>query len=134
MRNVNVADCGSPTTLMRALRLLMVGMLDEPIPSSPRTANWRAIKAAWMAVIYGRGSLDSMRRELLRRIDKVRDAEARLAVADAIDRLAPEGDVKAAEALEKIMAANEAAGDKNVIAADEPLAVVSLRLRARAAP
>lgn len=111
-----------------------LGMLDEPIPSSPTTANWRAIKASWMAVIYGSGNPDATRGELLKRVDKIKDPSARLAVVEAIDELAPKGDVKTADALDKIVAADTRAGDKGVLMADDSVVKIALRLRARAAP
>jgi hypothetical protein len=112
-----------------------VSVLDEPIPSSPKTANFRAIKASWMAVIYGEPSAaDATRRGLLARVDKVKDAEARLALVEAIDELAPKGDVATADALDKIVAADTKAGDKNVLMADDSVVKVALRLRARAVP
>ncbi len=112
-----------------------VTVLDDPIPSSPKTANFRAIKASWMAVIYGEPSAaEATRHALLDRIDKVKDAEARLSVAEAIDELAPKGDVAAADALDKIVASDTLAGDKHVLMADDSVVKVALRLRARAAP
>jgi len=111
-----------------------VGILDEPIPSSPTTANWRAIKASWMAVIYGEKNADATRADLLKRVDKVKDASARLALVEAIDELAPKGDVATADALDKIVKADKLAGDKNVLMADDSVVKIALRLRARAAP
>ena len=87
-----------------------LGVLDEPIPSSPTTANWRAVKSAWMAVIYGQSSPDATRAELLKRVDKVKDASARLALVEAIDHLAPKGDTAAADALDKIVASDHEGG------------------------
>jgi hypothetical protein len=69
-----------------------IGVLDEPIPSSPTTANWRAIKSSWMAVVYGESQADKTRAELLKRVDKVKDASARLALVEAIDELTPKRD------------------------------------------
>ena len=74
------------------------------------------------------------RAELLKRVDKVKDASARLAVVEAIDRLAPKGDTAAADALDKIVASDQKAGDKNVLMADDSVVKIALRLRARAAP
>ncbi len=109
-----------------------LGVLDQPIPSSPTTANWRAIKASWMAVIYGKVQPDGTRGELLKRIDKIKDPSARLAVAEAIDELAPNGDRAAADALDKIVAADTKQGDKGVLMADDSVVKIALRLRARA--
>jgi hypothetical protein len=111
-----------------------IGILDEPIPTSPTTANSRAIKAAWMAVIYGSSNADGTRAELLKRVDKVKEASARLAVCEAIDELAPKGDVATADALDKIVASDTKAGDKGVLMADDSVVKIALRLRARAAP
>jgi hypothetical protein len=109
-----------------------LGLLDEPIPSTPTTANWRAIKASWMAVIYGgKAGQVNTRHELLRRVDKVRDASARLAIVEAIDKLSPGGDAAAADALDKVVAADTKAGDKNVLMADDSVVKIALRLRAR---
>ncbi|HEX4448247.1 MAG TPA: hypothetical protein VH044_15975 [Polyangiaceae bacterium] len=111
-----------------------LGVLDEPIPSSPTTANMRAVKAAWMATIYGQASADQTRGELLKRVDKIKDASARLAVVEAVDWLAPRGDTAAADALDKIVAADTKNGDKSVLMADDSVVKIALRLRARAAP
>ncbi len=111
-----------------------LGILDEPIPSSPTTANMRAVKAAWMTVIYGQGAADATRGELLKRVDKVKDASARLAVVEAIDHLAPKGDIATADALDKIVASDTKSGDKGVLMADDSVVKIALRLRARAAP
>jgi len=111
-----------------------LNLLDEPIPSSPTTANWRAIKASWMAVIYGEGNPDATRGELIKRVGKVKDPSARLAIVEAIDELAPKGDVTAADALDKIVAADTRAGDRGVLMADDSVVKIALRLRARAAP
>ena len=111
-----------------------LGILDEPIPSSPTTANMRAVKAAWMTVVYGRSAADATRAELLKRVDKVKEASARLAIVEAIDELAPKGDVATADALDKIVASDTKSGDKSVLMADDSVVKIALRLRARAAP
>jgi hypothetical protein len=122
-----VDKCGTTTSCY-------FNVLDEPIPSTPTTANWRAIKASWMAVVYGDGASQQAgtRAELLKRVDKVKDASARLALVEAIDELAPSGDVAAADALDKIVAADTKAGDKMVLMADDSVVKIALRLRARA--
>ncbi len=111
-----------------------LSVLDEPIPSTPTSANTRAVKAAWMVAIYGASAADATRAELLKRVDKVKDASARLALVEAIDELAPKGDTTTADALDKIVAADTKAGDKNVLMADDSVVKIALRLRARAAP
>jgi hypothetical protein len=111
-----------------------VAALDEPIPSGDPLANFRAVKAATMAVVYGQSQADATRGELLKRVDKVKDPSARLAVVEAIDELAPRGDVSAADALDKVVAADTKANDPRLRMADDPVVKVALRLRARAAP
>ncbi len=109
-------------------------LLDEPIPSPP-PADWKAIKAACMAVAYtDDASQAGTRGELLKRLDKVQDAGARLAVVEAIDELAPKGDTATADALDKIVAADTKSGDRNLLLADDAVVKIALRLRARAAP
>ncbi len=103
-----------------------VKVLDEPVPSSPPTANWKAIKAAAMAGMIGD---DATRKALVAKIGKVENPGARLAVSVAIDELAPKGDVAAADALDKVV---EADTKSNANKADDALVKVSLRLRARA--
>jgi hypothetical protein len=106
-----------------------VNVLDQPIPSSPPTASMTAIKASWMAAIYGNAST---RDALVAKVDKVKEAGARLALVEAIDRLSPTGDVNSAAALEKIVDADKASGNANVLMADDAVIKVALRLRARA--
>jgi hypothetical protein len=109
-----------------------MAMLDDPIPSGNPTANWKAIKATWMAVIYGGGAnANATRMDLIKHIDKVKNTGARIALAEAIDELAPKGDAASADALDKMIAADTKAGDKNVIATDNTVAQVAWRLRVR---
>jgi sulfur relay (sulfurtransferase) DsrF/TusC family protein len=61
----------------------------------------------------------------------VKDASARLAIVEAIDALSPGGDAGAADALDKIVASDTTAGDKNVLMADDSVVKIALRLRAR---
>jgi hypothetical protein len=51
---------------------------------------------------------------------------------EAIDHLAPKGDVAAADALDKIVDADRASGNKLLMQADDAVAKVSLKLRSRA--
>ncbi len=109
-----------------------LALLDQPIPSSPPTANWKAIKAVWMTVIYGSGNAAGTRAELLKRMEKITNAGARIALCEAIDELTPQGDVATADALDKIVAADAKSGDKNLAAIDNTVVQVAWRLRARA--
>jgi hypothetical protein len=109
-----------------------LAILDDPIPSGNPTANWKAIKATWMAVITGGGpKAGATRAALLQHLDKVKNTGARIAIAEAIDELAPQGDVGSADALDKIIAADTKAGDKGLISTDNTVAQVAWRLRVR---
>jgi hypothetical protein len=109
-----------------------VAMLDQPVPAGSPTGNWRAIKSTWMAVIYGGGAnANATRMELIKHFDKVRNAGARIALCEAIDELAPQGDVASADALDKIVAADAKNGDKELTATDNTVAQVAWRLRVR---
>jgi len=105
-----------------------VKVLDDPIPTTPRTQATKAVKACWMAAMYGK---DDTKQALLGKIDKVRDPGVRLALVEAIDHLAPKGDTAAAAAIEKIVDADEASGNAG---GDDALVKVAQRLRARAMP
>ena len=94
--------------------------------------NAKAIKSAWMSVIYAGSAKDQVRGDLVQKLDKVKNPGARLAVVEAIDRLAPNGDPAAAGIIEKIVEADKPSGDKMLLQADDSLVKVALRLRARA--
>jgi hypothetical protein len=109
-----------------------VKQIDEPIPTGKEGGNAKAIKSAWMAVIYAGGAKDQVRGDLVAKVDKVKNPGARLALVEAIDRLAPNGDPSAADALDKIVTADKTTGDKLLLQADDSVVKVALRLRARA--
>jgi hypothetical protein len=108
-----------------------LAVLEEPIPAVPATSYYRQVKATWMAVIYGGGNAAGTRAELLKRVDKVHNTGARIALCEAIDELSPKGDPAAADALDKIVAADVKNGDKELVAADNTVAQVAWRLRVR---
>jgi hypothetical protein len=111
-----------------------INVLGESIPANPPTANMRHVKAAYMAAIYGAGSSAAQTRlALLKRIDAVKSPSARLAIAQAIDRLAPDGDQKASDDLERMVESDKKAGDKGTLSGDDAVVKVAKRLRARAA-
>lgn len=108
-----------------------LSILDEPIPVSPSTAYYRQVKATWMAVIYGSSNANATRAALVAKLPKVTNTGARIAVCEAIDELAPQGDAAAADALQKIVDADTKSGDANLIATDNTVEQVSWRLRVR---
>lgn len=107
-----------------------VKYLDEPIPSSPETAKMGAIKACWMAAILGN---EQTRKDLIGKVDKIKDGSVRLTLVEAIDHLSPKGDVSGAEVLEKIVEADKASGNKLLLQSDDAVAKTALKLRSRAA-
>lgn len=107
-----------------------VAVFDEPVPSSP-AGRMKAIKAARMAATYGK---EDTKTALVGKVDKVKDGQTRLALVEAIDYLSPKGDPAAAEALDKIVAADVESGNKELINADDAVVKVANRLRARALP
>ncbi len=101
-------------------------LLDDPVPQV-MNANWTAIKAAYMAGVLGN---EQTRKELIAHLPNVTNPGARLAVAAAINHLAPKGDAQGADALEKIVAEDLARKEPNH--GDDGLAKVARMLRARA--
>jgi hypothetical protein len=79
--------------------------------------------------MYGK---DDTKKALVGVIDKVKEPGARLAVVEAIDYLSPKGDAATAAALDKIVAADVASGNKELIQGDDAVVKVANRLRARA--
>lgn len=107
-----------------------VRVLDEPVPPSPESAKMGAIKACWMAAMLGD---EGTRKELLGKVDKIQEASVRLALVEAIDHLAPKGDLTAADVLEKVVQADVASGNKAMLyQADDQVTKVALSLRSRA--
>jgi hypothetical protein len=79
-----------------------------------------------MAGIYGNAGT---KQELVNRVEKVRNGAVRLALVQAILKLAPQGDPAAAATLDKVVADDTAAGTAT---ADDAVAKVAMMLRARA--
>jgi hypothetical protein len=105
--------------------------LDEPIPSSPIPAKMGHVKACYMAAIYGS---PATAKELLGKVDKIKDGMVRTALVEAIDHLAPQGDAASAAELEKIVEADIASGSNANQQGDDALVKVALKLRSRATP
>jgi hypothetical protein len=105
--------------------------LDETVPSSPPAARMGHIKACYMAAIYGNAET---RKALVGKLDKVKDGIVRLALAEAIDHLAPQGDIATADALDKIVDADVATGNAELIANDDAVVKSALKIRSRATP
>jgi hypothetical protein len=103
--------------------------LDQPVPSTPATASMTSAKASWMAVIYAK---DSTQKDLMSKVDKIKGASTRYDIVTAIDRLTPKGDAAMAAQLDAIVAADTASGNKELLMADDVVAKVAMRLRARA--
>jgi hypothetical protein len=84
-----------------------------------------------MAVILGGANASATRASLLKHVEKVKNTGARIALVEAIDELAPQGDTAAADALDKIIATDAAGGDNELIAGDNTVAQVAWRMRVR---
>ena len=110
-----------------------VGVLDKAVASDQGTAAEAPVKAAWMAAEYGAGNA-AIRGALVDKIDGVKAPGIRLAVAEAIDALAPQGDTAAADKLDKMVAADKLKNDRAVLQGDDAVVKVVNRLRARALP
>ena len=106
-----------------------VGALDTPIPSTPPTATMTAAKAAWMAAIYGKRVTKTA---LAAKTDKLKNTAARYDAVMAIDHLAPNGDSTVSSQLDTVVASDAASGNKELLMADDVVAKVAARLRARA--
>ena len=102
-----------------------VAVLDTPVPSTPPTAKMGHVKAAWMAAIYGN---DATKKDILAKVDKIKDGSVRLAMVEAIDHLSPQGDLATATELEKVVDTDKAAG---VSYADDEVYKTALKLRSR---
>jgi hypothetical protein len=107
-----------------------VTILDEPLASGG-AASMRQIKSCFMAAVYGNAQTKT---DLIARVPKITDPSSRLALVEAIDHLAPAGDIASADALDKIVASDGASANKDLIAGDDAVVKVSQRLRARATP
>ncbi len=105
-----------------------VKILEEPIPQTSN-ANWRAIKAAYAAAQFGN---DQTRKDLIAHLANVKNPGARLAMAVAILHLAPSGDASDADAMDAIVADDNARHDADAIRSDDALVKVANMLRARA--
>jgi hypothetical protein len=105
--------------------------LDEPVPSTPATAKMGHVKATYMAAIYGNAQT---RGELVNKLEKVKDPTVRFSMAEAIDHLAPQGDVQAAEKMEKLVESDKASGNKPLEGANDSVYKIALKLRSRATP
>jgi len=109
-----------------------MSILDEPVPSVPPTAYYKQVKATWMVVMLGGGAnAGATRAQLLKKVPNVKNTGARIALVEAIDELAPQGDAAAADALDKIVADDTKSGDKDLMSTDNTVAQVAWRLRVR---
>jgi HEAT repeat protein len=86
------------------------------------------IKATYMLGILGN---DSTRMEITKRLRNIKNSAIKYAAVQAIDHLAPSGDKAVADEMKRIMDANIAKGDANLILGDNPVKQVMFRLLAR---
>jgi len=117
------AAAASALTQCKADVACHLGVLREAIPPDSH-ANWKQIKSAETCALFGD---DATRKALVEIATTTKNAGARLAIARAIDQLAPRGDLAAAKTLEAIATSEQ-------LAVDDPIARVARMVRARAAP
>ena len=124
-RNIRAvyASAASAVAQCKADAVCHVAILRETIPPDSH-ANWKAIKAATMCGLLGDAATRS---DLVALAVSVKNPGVRLAMARAINQLAPQGDLAAAGALDAIVTTES-------LAADAPIAIVARMLRARATP
>jgi hypothetical protein len=108
-----------------------LAQLEEIVPSAPRGANMKHIKAAYMLGMMGNAGTA---KQLVEKLDRVKDPGARLAVIEAVDHLLPKGDNALADAIDKVVEGDKPSGNKALLAANDALVKVSLAMRARAMP
>ena len=106
-----------------------VAKLDEPVPTDKAADRFGHIKAAYMATIYGDAKTKT---EIAARIGKMKDPGVRLAMAEALDKLSPQGDAAIADQLDKMVEADKASGNKPLIGVNDSVSKVALKLRSRA--
>lgn len=94
-----------------------------------KNEQFTGIKSAFMLGMLGK---DDTKAEIVKRLPKIKNAAIKFVSVKAIDRLSPNGDVKTADELQKIVDADQARGDQNAIAANSPIKQYIPRLRARA--
>jgi hypothetical protein len=99
-------------------------VLDEPIVGAP-DQKFRFVKATYMAAALGN---DATRATLGGKLETVKDDAIRIALALAIDHLAPKGDAQIANTMDKIVQANV----KSPAPSDDTLVKIAAKLRARA--
>jgi hypothetical protein len=102
-----------------------VTQLKLPIPAAPPTAKFSAVKACWMAAMFGNEKTGA---ELVALVPTITDSTVRLSLLSAIDHLFPKGDEASAKALEKIVEAKKNPDTDNI------LANIAYKLRARSLP
>jgi hypothetical protein len=105
-----------------------VKVLEKPVPATPPTAKFGAVKACWMAAMYGDTKTGTA---LVSMVEKVSDDTVRLSMLEAIDHLFPKGDEAAAKTLEKLVEQKIASGKTG---GTDVIANIAYRLRARALP
>lgn len=102
-----------------------VKFLDSPLVGADIVARFGHYKAASMAAVYGNAAT---RDSLVQKLPNVSDGAIRAAMLEAILHLSPTGDRPSADAIEKLLAADKAAGK---VAALDEMHVTAQRLRAR---
>jgi hypothetical protein len=102
--------------------------LAQPVPATPPAAKFGAVKACWMAAMYGDAKTGTA---LVGMVEKTSDDTVRLSMLEAIDHLFPKGDEASAKVLEKLVEQKVASGKTG---GNDVIINIAYRLRARALP
>ena len=102
--------------------------LDDPKVQEANEA-FTGIKAAYMLGMLGK---DDTKLEIVKRLTKIKNQQIRVPAIAAIEHLSPNGDVKIADELQKIIDAEATRGDQEALRTHSLIKTTIARLRARA--
>ena len=107
-----------------------VAKLDAPgLAEADSPDSYTGVKAAFMAGVLG---TEATRAELVKRLPKMKNAPIKFVSLLAVDHLAPKGDAKTADELQKLFDEGRARDDEALSRANAPMLQIIPRLRARA--
>jgi hypothetical protein len=102
-----------------------LGVLDTPVPSAPPAAKMGHVKAVWM---IAESNDESLKPKLFEKLEKIKDRSVRLALVEALDHLSPKGDQAMGDKLEKLVATEVAANNKD---GTDEMYRIALKLKSR---
>ena len=102
--------------------------LDDPKVQEANEA-FTGIKAAYMLGMLGK---DDTKMEIVKRLSKIKNQQIRVPAIAAIEHLSPNGDVKIADELQKMIEGEATRGDQEALRTHSLIKTTIARLRARA--